>query len=676
MDSPDSPLITLITRPLVGNPELHAAAVAELQQRWVAGEAESAATAALEQTDAHPLRRRWRMVLGLVTVVVSLPLLVGVTISYVGDLAQLKDLAGRPPEREGQKSLAERLGQGLSPAERLLLVGAPNARKDADRWRPLWESAPDKPAYLAEYALAFLRTNHSLSPEISEAAQRIDPDNGWFPALTAAGLADGVVKKGTRTSQEKREGKAIPWEILDEPRLREALLQLHAAATKPRFTGYRNELHQERARLLPPRVDLASQMMWLLQASRTESGLIPLRTLSEAIAAGAEQCAARRDAEGFHQILADWRWLVGAAVDDGATMIDQLVARALLTTPLANFRDAARALGLEAEAVNFAAQEQLEREQRGRAASGNSNSELARQRGSLLAGMALVAPSVIKSPPVVTAADLRPGRLVDHAVFDRLCAAGIWLVLGTAVASAISPFRGRAVIRALAARLLDLLRPSDWAWLLLGGVAAPVLWYLAITRLTPLSAREWSLGQSGFLLPICQKAALPLLLACLPLALAEWRLGRLGAAFGLETPRRWLGWWAAGAAALAIPALGAAAYGRELGFQVLVVGLLGGPVCALLAPEFRRASWTKHHALRRATVVRMAVPAWLCAMLLCALALPFHYAEERHWVREDRVLEVPADRPAMSRYEAQLVPLLQAETLARMTALAPVPAKK
>ncbi len=674
MDSPVVPLITLVTRPLAGNPELHAAAVAELQERWVADSPEAAA--ALAQADAHPLRRRWRLALGIVTVVVSLPLLVGVAVSYFGDFLQIKDLGRMPPERDGQMTLAERLGKGLSPAQRLLLVGEPNARKDADRWRPLWDSAPEKPAYLAEYALAFLRTNHALSPEILAAAQRIDPDNGWFPALAAAGLADGVVKKGARTSEEKREGKALSWEILDEPRLREALLQLHAAATQPRFAGYRNELHQERARLLPPRVDLASQLMWLLHASRTDSGLLPFRALSEAIAAGAEQCAARQDAEGFEQILADWRWLVRMAAGDGEMLLDQMVARVLLTTPLANFRDAARVLGLEADAAIFATQEQREREERGRPASQRSNSDLARQRGSLLAGMALVTPSLIPSPPVLTAADLRPGRLVDHAVFDRFSAAGIWLVLGTAVASAISPFRGRAVIRALAARLLDLLRPSDWAWLLLGGVVAPVLWYLAITRLTPLSAREWSLGQSGFLLPICQKAALPLLLACLPLALAEWRLGLRGAGFGLETSRRWLGWWAAGAAALAIPALGAAACGLELGLPLLAAGLLGGPLCWLLAPEFRRAAWAKRHALRRATVARMAVPAWLCAMLLCALALPFHYAEERQWLGEDRLLEVPAEIPAMSRYEAQLVPLLRADTLARMAALPPAPAKK
>ena len=82
-----------------------------------------------------------------------------------------------------------------------------------------------------------------------------------------------------------------------------------------------------------------------------------------------------------------------------------------------------------------------------------------------------------------------------------------------------------------------------------------------------------------------------------------------------------------------------------------------------------KARKAKSQELRRTTVGRMAVPGWLFGMLVCAAALPTHHAEERYWFRHDQLLAIPADTPAMSSYEAQLVPLLRAETLERMAAL-------
>jgi hypothetical protein len=442
---------------------------------------------------------------------------------------------------------------------------------------------------------------------------------------------------------------------------------LNQAATLPQFTGHRAELYRERRQLLPPCDDVMARLVWWAYLVGVEEGMLPLRHLADALAAGAELCAVRQDAEGFQQIVADWRWLTGVMVREGDTLIDQMVARVLVTTPLANFRDAARELGLEAEAAEFAAREQLERTEREARERAPGRDLPPHERGSLLA-RGLITPSVIRVPPELTEQDLRPGRLADHAAFDRASAMAAWWILGVGAVGAGWFFRRRVVIRALAVRMLDLLRPSDWGWLLLGGVAAPVLWYLAVTRLTPLSAREWSLGSSGFLLPVFQKLALVLLLMLLPLVVAGWRLGKRGAVFGLVGPWPGLGWLAAGAAALAIPALGLMVYGSESSFLAIAVVLLGGPSCWYLGAMFQYAAGRKSQDLRRAAVVRAAVPAWHCTMLLCALALPLHHAEERHWTRRDELLAVPPDRPALSGYEARLASILREETLDMMAA--------
>ena len=703
---------------MAGNEELHRVAVAELQQRIAASGAGdpatfAEATAALamasadlanDQTQpeqasrpvsnpAGTVRRRWknwRKQLGIVTLLVSLPLLAGVLVHFVSGLGLIRGLGGVSMSKDGPQRLVERIVKGRSPSERLLLVGEPDVRKDAERWRPLWESEPKNPAYLAEYALAFLRTSHEVSPEILETAGRIDPDNGWFIALAAAGKADGSVKKGTRTSEQKREGKAIAWQVLDEPRLRDALLQLHQAAAKPRFTGYRTQLHQARVRLLPPQVDWMSHLAWLAYVGYVDtSAVIQFRHLSDAIAAGAEQCAIRQDAEGFRQIVADWRWLTAQVIQDDETLIGQLVARVLFTAPLANFRDAAAALGMKEDAAQFGALDELERterEAREKSSVGSANSELARSQGSLFGALAMATPSVIQSPPEVTAAELEPGRLTDHAVFDRISATLIWLILGVGVLNGVKSSRGRAEIRALSVRLQDLLRPSDWAWVLLGGVVLPLVWYVGVTRLTPLSAREWSLTHTGILLPLYQKAALALLLVIGPLVMAGWRLGKRGTVVGFALTRSWPGWLAVAAAALAIPGLGGLVlFASEPDGKLVAssgwlippwwwfqggAGLLVGlPLCWLVAVIFQSLGRAKNHQLRRATVARAAVPGWLCGMLLAALALPLHQAEERYWFSRETLHKVPLDRAVFSEYEARVALTLRAETLARMAKL-------
>lgn len=682
MDSPAELFVTRVTRPLAGSEELQLAADAMLRERLAepgAGEpaALAAATAALERADARPSGPRWRKWLKVITLVVSLPLLAVMVMKFASAVALIQGLA---PKNVGKPPVVARLAKGLNPAERLLLVGAPDARSEADRWQPLWASQPDKPAYLAEFALASLSSHHELSPDILAAAERIDPGNGWFPALAAAGKAEGVLKKGTRTSREKREGKAIAWEIFDEPLLRESLLQLHAAAGKPQFSGYRNELHAERVRLLPPRVDWLSQVAWqTFMIGSNNTAAIDFARLGDAIAAGAEQCAARQDPDGFRQILIDWRWLTRAVTAHEDTLIGQLVARMLATSPLANFRDAARTLGMEAEATQFAKAEQQDRDERELRDRERSRTELANRalvhdRGSLLGSLTMITSSVSRSSPLLTEADLRPGRMVDHAVFDWVSAVVIWSILSFGVAGVSSTYWGRLPIRKVAARkvaarLVELLGQRDWAWILLGGVVAPVVWYLAVTRLTPLGAREWSLASSGFLLPIGQKCALALLLVGLPLVLAEWRLGLRGACLGLTTRRAWLGWLAVAAAALAIPGLGAVVSGPDWWPKTLVTVLLGGPACWLVGVVLLSTNGAETHDLRRATVARVAVPGWLFSMLLCALALPLHHSEERRWLAQDELLAIPVDRPVSSGYEAKLVPLVRAETLTLLEGL-------
>lgn len=482
MESETGRFIALATRPLGDNLELKLAAEAELRksvEAHAAGRTRALVEAveALEAADRHPnRRRRWIALLLAVTAVVFLPLL-GHTILQFREISKLRAFTSM----SGPSDFTEPRIPGLTPQQRLLLFGASGADDEAGKWKPLWDSAPDNPAYLAEYASAYFRDHKELSPEILQAAESLDPDNAWFAALAATGMAEGgVTKERVPYSPVKSPPKTPVWKIDDAKRLDETLAAIHRLAAKTKYTAYQAELLRERMPLFPPRRDYVSQIPPMLYVGLMPASNLGLRKLSDAMAAGAQQCAARGDVEGFRRITGDWQALVPLFVRGGDTLIDVMIAKVFFSGPAQNFRDAARTLGLEKEARYFAGiqdrwlEEKNAREKRGKP---DPDGALVEQRSAVLVGMTLpMLRRQVKSPPRLTAEDLRPGRYADHALFGRLGSWAVFLLLGLCAVAAAT-FRGTPLARRLSARMVDLLRPADWIWMLLGGIGFPVAWY-------------------------------------------------------------------------------------------------------------------------------------------------------------------------------------------------------
>ena len=483
---------------------------------------------------------------------------------------------------------------------------------------------------------------------------------------SAAATAKGAVAQVPLTAKEKKAGKTPVWKIHDENRLQEALASIHQIAGKPKFTAYQTGLLRQRIPLLPRRSDILSHTVSLAYVA-SQVASIYHRSLIDVLAAGAQQCAARQDADGFRQITDDWMKLVQASARGGETLVDLLVARMLYTAPLASFRDAAQTLGLAAEATRFAQLDErvkTDKEARKQRARTSPCNDLAFQRGSNFASMTLpIMGSLMANPPVITEADLRPGRYADHALFERAGSLIAWAMLGIcAGAAGLARFRHKPPVRSMSVRMLDLLRPADWAWLLSGGVLLPLLWYLAITRVTPLGAREWSLKSTDYLQALGQFSSFVVLTVVLPAVMSSRILGKRGAVLGLAARRSWPGGLAVAAAALGIPAFGAIMQTNDR--VLLCASLLPAlAVLWLLVGLCRNIFCRRVHALRRATLACMVIPAWILGMLGFALAVPLHYAGECFWIQQDHLLEISAAAPSLSRYEYDATQILRAELL-------------
>jgi len=663
--------IDLATRPLDDNAELRLAARARLREaieenKGESPEALAEAVNALERADRHPLRRRWRMVLVGIMLAVSLPYLTG-TFFQFRQLARSRILFGHSATY-GPRDF-EMAGLGLQ--QRLLLSGASDATSDSEKWKPLWESEPENAAFLAEYASAYFRDHKKLSEEITSAAGRLDPENGWFPALAAAGIAEGAVTKERvpYSYGTKSPSKTAVWIINDEERLNEALAAIHQFAGKPKFTAYQNEMLRRRIPLLPPRRDFVSQLPALLYVTMQPAPGIGLRRLSDVMSAGAQQCAAHGDVAGLERIVADWEALVPQMVKGGDSMIDVLIAKAIYHFPVANFRDAAKTLGMEDEAERFGEiydRHQAERNVRTTRRPASDSEVLVAQRGSVMTSLTLpMLDRQVTNPPVLTDDDLRPGRYADQAMLERAGAWVAWFLLGLCAISAVLVGKLRnPLARSLSGRIQRLIRPSDWAWMIAGGIAFPLVWYFMITRVTPLSAREWSSRMTMFIQPGGQLGCMAASMVILTVQVASWRLAKRGAVIGLVARYPWMGWMAAAAALLGIPAFGGLMLpGLGGAFQITAFVLSGVAgvwlVAAFSLAIFGRAS----QALHRATLARLVWPVRVFGMLVMACLVPYFHSEERRWIQQDRISEITTDAPASTRYEYEVTQILKGELL-------------
>ena len=234
-----------------------------------------------------------------------------------------------------------------------------------------------------------------------------------------------------------------------------------------------------------------------------------------------------------------------------------------------------------------------------------------------------------------------------------------------ALAALLFRFRGSLLARRLSQRMLALLGPRDWLWIIGAGALVPVLYYQLIYRLTPFGGRDFALGASGFAIPLGQWAGLALLLIALPILVARWRLTLRAGAAGLASNIRWPLPAAAVGGMLALPLIGATleAPSLLLGCSILMALLL----LAILIVGFRALLGRRPQLVRRMTLARAILPAYATAMFAMATTTLICQLEERHWVALDHLMEITAETPAMSRYEYQAAQLMRQELIDILT---------
>lgn len=655
------PLIEAVTEPLAKNAEQHMAAHSFLEEKFDAahpGVAE--ATVRIEAAG----RRRFPVLRKLLPWILALAALLAVVASHASTFRFAKtiyhlDIFG-PWEKPA-------LPAGLTEEQRLLL-GDPKF-DDLEQKRRLHLLVPENPAYFAEYAQAYLSAKETLPPDFLETAARIAPDNAYFPYFAAArsGKESYAKKRSTAPSPPPRVvggvrlrplPREMEFDIKDAAAFEEALALVEKASAMPEFKTYTNPLIAARVRLLPV-ANLAEFARALMYAYGSLSGMIQLRIVADLQCARAEQLSKAGRKEEFLALAKQREALIAhLGRNPDLTLVGELVHSVIASATAKNFEAAADRLGLTEMAETYRKQGDAflaERDQRD-ISQKKSHDPFREAKASTLHHMSIpmVARQVI-SPPPVSEADYEPMRMAEHEIAGSLGVFAVaLLLLPAALVVFLFRFVANPMIRLPAKRMAGVLGITDWVRVIGLGVVPPIVFFLIVTRHTPLGGREYGLMHFQMAFPGVHYAALLLSLLIAPAIVVRWRLGKRLVPFGFGD-RFTIPIALAAVAMIAGWSLAALPMVERLGMGRFMLTALAAPpaLCLglVLANALRAILGKPGTRLAQCATAVAVLPAYAFAtLLLCALT-PIYSAAEKRWLAKETLLRIDPDAPDLGAYE-------------------------
>jgi hypothetical protein len=539
----------------------------------------------------------------------------------------------------------------FTPVEKLLLF--PDHVHYPEPFKVLWDTDPTNAAYFAEHARACGSPGTPKLPvDYLKTADDLDPENGWFRAYAAGVAARDAVEENPAKPRAGKAVSPLPTYVVKDPaKLAEAMVLLEEAAQMPRFDSYKGELFLRRIAILPPGTDTLERLFVVKYLEMfPERSVWIYRLIAQAVTVKSQELALAGDKAGFLKVTASWESFVRRSIKNSG-----LPPGGVLWS-LSGFAEAARDLAVAAKTLGLTEKsdryQRLADELKRRKIATNNRSGEARElvsHGGFDADRLIYPIARLENPPPLDQSDLRPGYLADSAKRERLKSAtmGVMLLL-TALLFAIPLYLRGPQTRRLSASLTRVLQPRDHAWILIGGVLLPVLFYVVTEPLEAKPPGHFIMGM--FLIRMASQAAALMFAASLIVHRRfERRLGCAGWSLrGMPEPL------AIGLGLLLIIMARFTVVQTQSSLWILAsaclacfgVAYLALPVVAIFSRGISSVFWL--------TSLRTLLPAHLLAALLMALLVPLHHAREKHWTRLNVLTKIEPGIPAMNRYEHEV----------------------
>lgn len=552
-----------------------------------------------------------------------------------------------------------------------LFCGDTGRERKSFQQRAIWERSPSNRVYFANYVLHLLvdsREDLDMLEREIRIGERLDPNNALYNHLLAALFFD----KATSLDRDGEEGEAEPnkLRIEDETLLRRAVAELRKAEAKPYYRRYILDLAAERLGALPPIRRFEDN---IFRIGHLAGVLLPditlMRGLIRALPFYAEHCVKENADEDCVFLLGAWYDYVKKANQDAFTLIDALILASIIQIAGEKNATAYELMGRPDDAaqtrrVAGMLGEPHRRWKEARESIGEDEfGDILVAKGSMLACMLIPAIGETIDPE-----SLRPGRMLEYnlleqGVFTLIMFDLLVFMLCAAVLHAVSRTRNTSAGTPM------LLSPPPRTFLstVAGGIAMPVLLYLAYSRLSGFGSHEGSIRMCWPLIS-AELALLSLtLLATTTLPVARYVSSRcrdLDVAAPQGGKRKLLRAFWIGLSSSWLLCV-AAVVTRDTVLERLALASAGVLVVGFVMVCFRRLirglASSSSFALYYGTVSRSLIPVYACAVIFAGVVcLPYLAKEETRLVNQDEILSTSEAR-GFTAVETRLVERLQRE---------------
>jgi hypothetical protein len=295
----------------------------------------------------------------------------------------------------------------------------------------------------------------------------------------------------------------------------------------------------------------------------------------------------------------------------------------------------------------------------------NDAASLAEQQGGVIANLSIpMIARQVNTPPGIREADLKPGRLADHAVLSMGSLLILWVFFGIVLLAVfLYRFRVSGPIRGVLKRVVQLLRLTDWIWILAVAVLLPIALMTGISIFSPFAGNEISLAASrrdwGFSQPVAFYVAMFLGVLVVATEVTRWRLSVSAAALGFRHH-----WWMA---LLPMAGLLAFVFGYfEISEKRLLVGLIAPAFIWLVVGGSRALFSAQKYLVLRTAVAKTLIPPIVLAMCW-VVAVAFGMKRlNQYWFERDDFMKLTTESAGAIPYEYRAALQLRKEIRAAL----------
>jgi hypothetical protein len=571
----------------------------------------------------------------------------------------------------GNPGARERIFRKLTASQKLLFPESGPGHSAVDVKERIWRDSPENPAYFAEYVRSYTRERDHPPEGFLEKARKLDADNSWFTYFAADQAAKGALEQNADQS----------WKILDQTRFGQAVALLREARGQTVCESYGAEMLMLRTEALPSG-DFPESLDALMVLASTQMGSFSILNIHTLISAQSWMAAESGDVEEFRAISKDaGKFLADISFIRVETLLNEVITFGVAVSISTRLSKDAEKLGLAPEAEQWKGLlARLQENKKGRALGkftvDGQEADPVELESILLNNTFEVAQKIVRCPPALGRADLKPGWMVDHFFAARISSHAAWVVIGLCLGGvALYRLRVAGVPRGISRRAVDLLDRKDWAWILGGGVILPFVYVMVIIFATPLGGHYSGLKGTGMLLPFGQFLGLCLLWLTVPAQIAGWRLGKSAGVLGFSKPG-WFGWAVVAAAVACVPMVGYAGISHSFaefwkewvfGLYIEIIesavspasfwigfGLAAGIVLVALGRTSLATFTRPERVIPRAAVSMVLTPVFVLALRLPTLSIPVFQGYGQYWFAMDKLVKRDPELPGWTGYEAKI----------------------